>query len=83
MGDGMAVIEYCDRPPLGWACTRRRDHDGPCAARPVWLDRNGERGEVPVHASGLTLPWWVARRQREINEYLSALETELGRLNAR
>jgi hypothetical protein len=48
----------------------------------MWFDCNGERGEVPVHASGLTLPWWVARRQREIDEYLAALKAEMDRLDA-
>lgn len=24
----------CDRPPEGWWCSRGRNHDGPCAARP-------------------------------------------------
>lgn len=26
----------CDRPPTGWMCPRERDHDGPCAAYPVY-----------------------------------------------
>lgn len=26
----------CTRPPLGWRCRRTRDHDGPCAAVPVF-----------------------------------------------
>jgi hypothetical protein len=42
-------------------------------------DHNGERGEIPVNAYGLTIPWWVARR---IAEYLAALRTELDRLGA-
>lgn len=25
----------CELPPPGWRCTRRRGHDGPCAAEPV------------------------------------------------
>lgn len=24
--------EECDRPPIGWRCTRGRGHEGPCAA---------------------------------------------------
>jgi hypothetical protein len=27
--------DKCTRPPEGWYCTRRPDHDGPCAALPV------------------------------------------------
>lgn len=28
------ATQPCDRPPQGWECSRRLDHDGPCAARP-------------------------------------------------
>lgn len=24
----------CDRPPIGWCCSRPAGHEGPCAARP-------------------------------------------------
>lgn len=26
----------CDRPPRGWRCSRRPEHEGPCASRPAW-----------------------------------------------
>jgi hypothetical protein len=29
----------CDLPPVGWFCSRRGGHDGPCAAHPV--EHNG------------------------------------------
>ena len=25
----------CDRPPIGWECTREPGHEGPCAAYPI------------------------------------------------
>jgi hypothetical protein len=28
-------IPPCEYPPDGWWCSRRRGHDGPCAARPT------------------------------------------------
>ena len=28
-------IQWCDRPPKGWRCSRMPGHDGPCAARPI------------------------------------------------
>lgn len=27
-------IDTCTRAPIGWECTRRKFHDGPCAAKP-------------------------------------------------
>jgi hypothetical protein len=42
----------CTVPPAGWECTRRKGHDGPCAARPVGvrvvLPPNGRQGRVYV-----------------------------------
>jgi hypothetical protein len=29
------VEPTCQRPPPGWTCSRRHQHQGPCAARPV------------------------------------------------
>lgn len=29
------IIPECDRPPIGWRCSRMRGHQGPCAAIPV------------------------------------------------
>lgn len=29
----------CHRPPVGWHCSRPRDHHGPCAAYPVEYDQ--------------------------------------------
>lgn len=31
----VAELLRCELPPQGWQCSRRRGHDGPCAARPV------------------------------------------------
>jgi len=28
-------MTFCDKPPLGWICTRDQGHDGPCAASPL------------------------------------------------
>lgn len=30
--DSGGPVEECDVPPLGWHCTRGKDHTGPCAA---------------------------------------------------
>ncbi len=29
----------CDKPPLGWDCTRDEGHEGPCAAVETPIDR--------------------------------------------
>ena len=31
--------QRCERPPVGWQCTRDPGHDGPCAAVPSIVDR--------------------------------------------
>jgi hypothetical protein len=32
----------CRKPPPGWLCSREGDHDGPCAASPLALDKLDE-----------------------------------------
>jgi hypothetical protein len=33
-----SVESRCNRPPIGWKCTRTAGHDGPCAAIAMTLD---------------------------------------------
>ena len=37
----------CKVPPKGWACSRERGHDGPCAASPTTYDAAIEFGSIP------------------------------------
>ncbi len=46
-------LEGCKKAPAGWACTRERDHEGPCAAVAdrddyvAWLRFRRCKGERP------------------------------------
>jgi hypothetical protein len=37
--DGFGYVRLpkggCTKPPAGWRCTRKQNHDGPCAAIPI------------------------------------------------
>lgn len=49
----MSAHQQCDRPPVGWSCSRESDHEGPCAARQV--------GEMDAEA---VLGWLVEGHKR-------------------
>ena len=44
------IEKDCTLPPLGWECTRGSDHDGPCAAWPIWVDI---KEHLPAHGQSI------------------------------
>lgn len=42
---GTAVPQQCDKPPIGWICTREKGHEGPCAALPEAELKAGPDGD--------------------------------------
>lgn len=47
----------CGRPPAGWVCSRREDHDGPCAATPMGIFDLPERGRLERVVDQVRGPW--------------------------
>lgn len=56
----------CDRPPIGWWCSRAAGHDGPCAAHPV---SSPARPEV----SSVSPPRIGVREERLLEETETAI----------
>ena len=43
------LSDFCTLAPEGWWCSRRKEHEGPCAARPVY-DAYGESKATALYA---------------------------------
>ena len=43
------LSDFCTLAPEGWWCSRRKAHEGPCAARPVY-DAYGESKATALYA---------------------------------
>jgi hypothetical protein len=68
----------CDVPPSGWACSRVRGHDGPCAASPAAAPRP-ERGPVRILCDEIGFPF-DRRLEREdlFIAFVAQLVEEIG-----
>lgn len=57
------LLHQCRRPPIGWRCTRRADHEGPCAALPdekaidAFFECPDERPRLRRAVDHLRGPW--------------------------